>query len=148
MLQALSSGCWRLSSYSFSRERGSSKDATSIEFRRFFWLMKWNGDLRSSDTQMKTSLVDITELSANPHELGGNPHVLGGPCSWENEDLSCGEKEKKEVDFDRRSSLDRIPIIASLFECWIFGLVLEITVSHAASCVAERSRVKKLYASV
>ncbi|GBM16522.1 hypothetical protein AVEN_148904-1 [Araneus ventricosus] len=98
-------------------------------------------DINQSPGGRKTSLVDITELSANPHELGG-------PCSWENEDLSCGGEEKKKVDFDRRSSLDRIPIIASLFECWIFGSVLEVTGSHVASCEAERSRVKKLYASV
>ncbi|GBN57406.1 hypothetical protein AVEN_4834-1 [Araneus ventricosus] len=62
-------------------------------------------------------------LISKPHELGGNSHVLGGPRSSENEDLSCCGKEKKEADFDRRSSLDRIPIIASLFECWIFGSV-------------------------
>ncbi|GBO13586.1 hypothetical protein AVEN_201503-1 [Araneus ventricosus] len=105
-------------------------------------------DINQSPSGRKTSLVDIAELSANPHELGGNHHVLCWPGSWGNEDLSCGGKEKKEVDFDRRSSLDRIPIIASLFECWIFGSVLEVTGSHAANCVAERSRAKMMYASV
>ncbi|GBM76496.1 hypothetical protein AVEN_102287-1 [Araneus ventricosus] len=65
-----------------------------------------------------TPQADVIEFLANPHELGG-------PCSWKDEDLSCGRGEKRDLIFHRRSSLDRIPIIGSLFQCWIFGSVFQ-----------------------
>ncbi|GBN66526.1 hypothetical protein AVEN_131347-1 [Araneus ventricosus] len=78
-------------------------------------------DINQSPAERKTSLVDITELSANPHELAINLYVLGAPRPWENEDLTCGKKEKRELIFDRRSLIDRIPIMESCFQCWNFG---------------------------
>ncbi|GBN95444.1 hypothetical protein AVEN_161783-1 [Araneus ventricosus] len=88
-----------------------------------------------------TPLVDVIEFLANLHELGR-------PCCWKNEDLSCGGGGKRKLIFDRRSPLDRIPIIGSYFQCCIFGLAFKGTGYLATSCIAARSIVKKLYASV
>ncbi|GBN00445.1 hypothetical protein AVEN_123038-1 [Araneus ventricosus] len=98
-------------------------------------------DINQSPGKRKTSLADIIEFSANPHELGRT--LLLGKRGFK---LRRGRTER--VDFRSTITLDRIPIIASLFKCWIFGSVLEVTGSRAASCVAERSIIKKLYASV
>ncbi|GBM02129.1 hypothetical protein AVEN_141550-1 [Araneus ventricosus] len=86
-------------------------------------------------------MADIIELSANSHELG-RTLFLG------KRGLKLRRGRKERVVFRSAITLERIPIITSLFECWIFGSVLKVTWYRAASCVAERSIVKKLYASV
>ncbi|GBM94154.1 hypothetical protein AVEN_89597-1 [Araneus ventricosus] len=86
-------------------------------------------------------MADIIELSANPHELG-RTLFLG------KREFKLRRGRKKELIFDRRSLIDLIPIIESLFECWIFGSVLKSNWVPCGHCAAERNIIKKLYASV